>query len=98
MSALAALVEHPEAYGGVFNIGSDEEVSIAELAALILAETGSSSKIRHVAYGEAYEEGFEDMPRRVPDTSRARNLVGFSPTLRLNEIVRLVVEEHRSTP
>jgi UDP-glucose 4-epimerase len=93
--ALAALLGHPDAYGRVFNLGSDEEVSIRELAEIVLAETGSHSEIRYVAYEDAYEEGFEDMARRVPDTSRARALVGFRPTVGLHDIIRLVIEEQR---
>jgi UDP-glucose 4-epimerase len=93
--ALAALLGHPDAYGRVFNLGSDEEVSIRELAEIVLAETGSHSEIRYVAYEDAYEEGFEDMARRVPDTSRARSLVGFRPTVGLHDIIRLVIEEQR---
>src|SRR5205085_2730125 len=64
--ALVALVEHPEAYGKVFNIGSGEEISIADLADLVIEEAASSSKVRYLPYEEAYEEGFEDMARRVP--------------------------------
>jgi len=97
VTALARLIDEPEAYGRVFNLGSDEEVSIADLAALVIEETGSSSKIGYVAYEDAYEEGFEDMPRRVPDTTRARDLVGFESTMSLRDVVRLVIEEHRST-
>lgn len=93
--ALVALVEHPDSYGRVFNVGGTEEVSIAELARRVINLVGSDSKIRHVAYEEAYEEGFEDMPRRVPDITRAHNLVGFEPTVTLDEVIRLVVEEHR---
>jgi UDP-glucose 4-epimerase len=93
--ALAALLGHPDAYGRVFNLGSDEEVSIRELAEIVLGETGSHSEIRYVAYEDAYEEGFEDMARRVPDTSRARALVGFRPTVGLHDIIRLVIEEQR---
>jgi UDP-glucose 4-epimerase len=91
--ALAALLEHPDAYGRVFNLGSDEEISMSDLAELVREETGSRSELRYVAYEDAYEEGFEDMARRVPDTTRARELVGFRPTVGLREIIRLVIEE-----
>ncbi|HXQ44158.1 MAG TPA: NAD-dependent epimerase/dehydratase family protein [Acidimicrobiales bacterium] len=91
--ALAALIDHPDAYGRVFNLGSDEEISMAALAELVREETGSRSELRYVAYEDAYEEGFEDMARRVPDTTRARELVGFRPTVGLREIIRLVIEE-----
>lgn len=95
VTALAALLGRPEAFGRVFNLGSDDEVSIGDLAQIVLAETGSPSDIRFVAYEDAYEEGFEDMARRVPDTSRARELVGFRPTVGLRDIIRLVIEEQR---
>jgi UDP-glucose 4-epimerase len=77
----------------VFNVGGTEEVSIDELAQRVLALTDSDSKIRYVPYDEAYEEGFEDMQRRVPDTTRAHNLVGFKPTVGLDDIIRYVIED-----
>jgi UDP-glucose 4-epimerase len=95
IDGLLALVEHPEAYGRVFNLGGAEEISMADLARLVIEIAGSSSKLRFVPYAEAYEEGFEDMQRRVPDTTRARDLVGFQPTVSLDEIIRMVVEEQR---
>ncbi len=98
VSALALLITDPDAHGRVFNLGSAEEVSIAELAEVVREETGSASKVRFVPYEQAYEEGFEDMARRVPDTSRAHDLIGFEPSLSLREIVRLVIEEQRSAP
>jgi UDP-glucose 4-epimerase len=91
--ALFSLIEHPNAYGRVFNLGSDEEISVAELAEMVRVETGSHSELHYVAYEEAYEEGFEDMARRVPDTTRARELVGFSHTVSLREIIRMVIAE-----
>jgi UDP-glucose 4-epimerase len=90
--ALASLLEHPDAYGKVFNLGSDEEISVTSLAEMVREETGSESELRYVAYEDAYEEGFEDMARRVPDTTRARELVGFRPTVGLRDIIRLVIE------
>jgi UDP-glucose 4-epimerase len=96
VGALTALMHHPGAIGRVFNIGGDEEVSIEELAQRVLAVTGSSSKVRYVPYDEAYEEGFEDMPRRVPDTTRAHQLIGFRPQVGLDDIIRAVVEEQRT--
>jgi UDP-glucose 4-epimerase len=91
--ALAALLEHPDAYGRVFNLGSDDEVSVRDLAEIIRQATGSRSEITYVPYEDAYEEGFEDMARRVPDTTRAGDLVGFRPTVGLREIIAMVVEE-----
>jgi UDP-glucose 4-epimerase len=95
VDALVKLIDHSEAPGHAINVGSSEEVSITELANRVIALTGSDSKIRYVSYGEAYEEGFEDMPRRVPDTTRARNLIGFEPTVDLQGIIKRVVTEQR---
>jgi UDP-glucose 4-epimerase len=92
VGALVALMDKDEAVGEVFNIGSTEEVSIMGLAERVKRLTGSSSEIVTVPYGEAYEEGFEDMPRRVPDTSKINALVGFKPTVTLDEILQSVVE------
>ena len=95
VGALIALVEHPEAYGRVFNLGGNEEVSIMQLAERVIARTGSSSAIRVIPYDEAYEAGFEDMQRRVPDTTRAHDLVGFRPTHTLDDIIDAVVADQR---
>ena len=93
--ALVDLVEHEEAYGRVFNLGGTEEVSIMELAERVIARTGSSSGVRVIPYDEAYEAGFEDMQRRVPDTTRAHDLVGFRPTHSLDDIIDAVVADQR---
>jgi UDP-glucose 4-epimerase len=93
--ALLDLAEHPEASGRAYNVGGQEEVSMDELARRIVDVVDSDSKIRYVPYDEAYEEGFEDMQRRVPDTTRARELVGFEPTVGLEEIIAMVVEDQR---
>jgi UDP-glucose 4-epimerase len=93
--AMVALMDHPDAAGRVFNVGSSEEVSILELAERVIRITGSESKIRFIPYDEAYEEGFEDMQRRVPDTTRVAQLVGFKPTVSLDEIIEMVAEEFR---
>lgn len=95
VGALIDLMNHPEAYGKVFNIGGTEEISMTDLAHRITDIAGSSSKIKYVSYEDAYEEGFEDMQRRVPDTTRVHNLVGFEPSVGLDEIIGLVVEEQR---
>ena len=96
VKALVALVSNPEAYGRVFNVGGQEEISIQELAEKVIAHCGSRSKIKYIPYEEAYEEGFEDMQRRVPDITRAQNLIGFEPQLSLDDIIEAVVAEHRS--
>lgn len=94
--ALAALMQCPAAVGGVFNVGSQEEVSIMGLAERVTAAAGSSSPIRLVPYDEAYEEGFEDMPRRVPDLSRIKAAVGYEPTRSLDDIVDDVLAHERN--
>lgn len=96
VSALIALLEHPDAHGRVFNLGGTHEISIEELAHKIVDLADSTSKIRYVSYEEAYEEGFEDMERRVPDITRARDLIGFSPSIGLDEIIESVVAEQRA--
>jgi len=93
--ALQKLMEHPGAVGEVFNVGSQEEVTIAELAARVLRITASHSLVEYIPYEEAYEEGFEDMPRRVPDISKIRALIGFQPTKDLDHIIQSVVEDIR---
>ena len=69
----------PEAYGEVFNVGNSEQITITQLAERVRAVTGSSSSITYVPYEPAYGAGFEDMQRRVPDCTRARQLIGFRP-------------------
>lgn len=96
VKALVALIGHTEAYGRVFNLGGSEEVSIEELAQRVVSQADSGSKLRYVPYEEAYEEGFEDMQRRVPNTTRARELIGFAPTVGLDEIIAMVIQDQRS--
>ena len=89
---LIALSQEPNAVGEVFNIGNDrEEVTIHELARRVKARTGSTSEIVLVPYDEAYEEGFEDMQRRVPDLSKLRALTGYEPRVHLDEILDRVI-------
>lgn len=89
---LVALAEEPAAVGEVFNVGNDrEEVTILDLAHRVKARTSSRSEIVLVPYEKAYEEGFEDMSRRVPDLSKLRKLTGYEPTVGLDEIIDRVV-------
>ena len=85
--ALIKLMEHPGALGEIFNIGSTEEISIGALAARVIAIVGSSSEIVTVPYDVAYEAGFEDMMRRIPDLAKVRALIGFEPHVGLDEII-----------
>lgn len=94
VEALIGLAEHPEAVGEVFNVGSPEEVSINELAARVLAATGSDSPVTHVPYEEAYDKTFEDLPRRVPDTNKIRGLMAWQPRRNLDQILSDVILGH----
>ncbi|HJS59323.1 MAG TPA: NAD-dependent epimerase/dehydratase family protein [Vicinamibacteria bacterium] len=86
VGALVKLADHPSAVGGVFNIGNDsEEITILELARRVKERTRSRSEIALVPYEKAYEEGFEDMPRRVPDLGKVRALIGYEPIVHLDE-------------
>jgi len=96
VGALLMLMGHSAAVGEVFNLGSQEEVTIEELARRVIRIAKSPSRIEYLPYEEAYEEGFEDMPRRVPDISKVRTLIGFRPTMKLDEIIRSVIETMRT--
>jgi UDP-glucose 4-epimerase len=87
VQAMITLVKNPNAPGKVFNVGNDEEVSILELAERVKRVTLSESRIRLIPYHEAYESGFEDMSRRIPNLSRIRQLIGYRPTKTLDEIL-----------
>jgi UDP-glucose 4-epimerase len=87
VDAVIGLVDDPRAEGDVFNLGSSEEVTILALAQRIKAAVGSSSPIELIPYDQAYEAGFEDMLRRVPDTSKIQALTGWAPTRTLDEIL-----------
>ena len=93
VAALLGLLDHPGAIGDVFNVGSQEEVSILELARRIVGITDSRSPIELVPYDKAYESGFEDMQRRQPDTTKLRLLTGWTPTRTLDQILRETVAE-----
>jgi UDP-glucose 4-epimerase len=95
VSAVIDLVGHGEATAQVFNIGSAEEISIGQLATLVKELTESSSPIVYVPYQEAYEEGFEDMRRRVPDLGKIRRLIGYAPSMTLPKILHEVIAFYR---
>jgi nucleoside-diphosphate-sugar epimerase len=97
VEALIALADHPEAVGEVFNIGNGtEEVTVLDLARRVKARAGSRSEITMIPYDKAYEEGFEDMPRRLPDTGKLCRLIGYQPKVHLDEILDRVIEYFRS--
>jgi UDP-glucose 4-epimerase len=95
VAALIALMNEPRAVGQVFNIGNTEEVTIRALAQTIKQMTGSQSDIVTIPYDEAYEAGFEDMPRRVPDITKIQQLVGYKPTVSLDGILTKVIAYFR---
>ena len=95
VAGLLGLLDHDQAIGDVFNVGSEEEVSINELAELVLEVTGSGSRVVHVPYEKAYPQGFEDMTRRVPDTSKIRQLTGWRPRYSLRETLADIVTQER---
>ncbi|HYN09498.1 MAG TPA: GDP-mannose 4,6-dehydratase [Vicinamibacterales bacterium] len=97
VGALIKLVQEPRAVGQVFNIGNPEEISILNLAERIRAMTSSRSEIEFVPYEKAYDAGFEDMPRRVPDLRKIHEYIGYRPTVALDEILRRVVEHMRGS-
>ena len=93
--ALVALLDHPDAIGDVFNVGAPFELSMNDLARTVVEAVSSSSRVVHIPYEAAYEEGFEDMERRVPDISKIRTLTGWEPTLGLERILADVIESER---
>lgn len=93
VGALLKLMVEPRAIGQVFNLGNSEEVTIRALAERIKEHTGSPSPIHVIPYDQAYEAGFEDMPRRVPDLTKIRNLIGYEPKVALDEIIQRVVAD-----
>ena len=92
IAGLLSLLKHDSSIGDVFNIGGEGEISINELAAKVISSTNSESKIRHIAYSDAYPIGFEDMQRRVPDTSKIRKLTGWNPTFDIDAIISSVAK------
>lgn len=98
VSALVGLMDHPDAVGEVFNVGSMEEVTIRQLAERVRTIAGSTSEIVSIPYEQAYGDGFEDMPRRVPDIAKINALIGYSPRKSLDQILEGVVAYFRDAP
>jgi nucleoside-diphosphate-sugar epimerase len=96
VQALISLAHCTEAVGEIYNIGSVSEITINDLAGLVREAAGSSSEIVHIPYAEAYEEGFEDMPRRLPDIRKIAALIGYQPTLDVGQIVQRVIDYYRN--
>ncbi len=95
VESVERLIDAPNVNGEVFNVGADEEVSIEELAKRVRAAVGSSSDIVNIPYSEAYAEGFEDMPRRVPDCSKLEAATGFRPRTPLATIIEDVIADQK---
>ena len=96
VQGIIGLINEPGAVGEIFNIGGEGEISINDLAKRVITVTNSDSQIRHIPYDEAYQEGFEDMQRRVPDISKIKNLIGYKNTYSLDDILLKVTEFERS--
>jgi UDP-glucose 4-epimerase len=96
VEGLGKLVRTEAAVGQVFNLGSDEEVTINELAERVRRSAGSRSEIVHIPYEQAYEQGFEDMVRRVPSLEKVRRMIGYTPKTKLDQIIGKVVEHERA--
>ena len=92
VKGLADLAIHPGAVGEVFNIGTNHEITILDLAKKVKEMTGSKAEIVFVPYEQAYEEGFEDMPRRVPDIGKIQKLIGYKPALSLEQTLQRVID------
>jgi UDP-glucose 4-epimerase len=95
VSGVLALMQQPRAVGGVFNIGSDEPVSILELAQRVVAAAGTGAAIQFQSYSEAYDDDFEDVRRRVPDLTRVRETIGYRPHYSLNAIIAELIDQKR---
>jgi len=94
--AILRLADHPAAAGQVFNLGSDQEVSMNDLARRVIDITGSKSPIQHVPIEVAYGQQFDDLPRRVPRLDKVKQAIGFAPRYDLDSIIRSVVEAQRA--
>jgi len=86
--ALLLVMDSDKAVGEVFNVGNNQRISIMELAKKVIEVTGSKSIIEKIAYEKAYPQGFEDMQRRVPDISKIRQVLGWSPEINLDQIIK----------
>lgn len=93
VDAIVRLMANPKALGQVFNVGSDEEVSINDLAQRVIRSAGASSKIEHITYQQAYGQSFDDMSRRVPKLEKVRSVIPFERRFNLDQIIRSVIED-----
>jgi UDP-glucose 4-epimerase len=98
VKSIIALTETEQAWGDVYNVGRQAEISISDLAGRVIELTGSASEIVYVPYEEAYASGFEDMRRRVPDVTKLRETIGYAPDTPLDEALRRIIAVHPSNP
>ncbi|MCI0702604.1 MAG: GDP-mannose 4,6-dehydratase [Planctomycetia bacterium] len=96
VASLVKLVDHPSAVGEVFNVGSDYEIAIGELAETVKILADSRSELILVPYCDAFPAGFEDVQRRVPDLTKLHDLIGYRPTRTLEQIIQRVIDSHRA--
>jgi UDP-glucose 4-epimerase len=96
VDALIRLIDEPKAVGEVFNLGGQEEITIENLAKKIIKLTKSRSRIEYIPYEKAYEHGFEDMQRRLPDLTKIRKLIGFTPTYSLADIINDIIATYKN--
>ena len=95
VDAIVRLMNSQKAMGQVFNVGSDEEITINELAQRVIRLSGSTSKMEHISYEQAYGQSFDDMARRVPKLDRIRSVISFAPKLKLDQIIRSVIDDKK---
>jgi UDP-glucose 4-epimerase len=96
IGGMVKLMQTPSCYGEVFNIGGDEEISILGLAKKIIKMTKSNSPIHYIGYKDAYGDGFEDMQRRVPDLSKIKKYIGYSPSVKLEQILKEIIADFKA--
>jgi UDP-glucose 4-epimerase len=97
VNAMVALIQEPKAHGHVFNIGNTDEIRIHDLAVKVKSMTRSPSEIVFVPYDQAYESGFEDMQRRLPDLTKIREFIGYRPTLSLDQMLERIIAWYKRT-
>jgi UDP-glucose 4-epimerase len=97
VAAMAKLMDTPASVGQVFNLGSDREVSMNELAARVISAVGAKSKVQHVSYEAFYGRAFDDMMRRVPDLKKIRQAIGYAPRHDLDQIIASVIRDRRDS-
>ena len=96
VTAMTALMEEKNANGELFNIGSNEEISMEKLADKVIAKTGSKSVKKYIPYSEAYGQGFDDMQRRLPCLEKVKNAIGYEPSVKLDEMIDIIIADKRA--